>query len=119
MADTRKAGAVALELVEPPTAKEFQEIRNLAYEKFGLDLRQGKEELVAARLGRKMREANCRSFREYYRHVREDATGEALIGMIDALATNHTGFLREPAHFDFLREKILPELISRPAIDIW
>src|SRR6266542_6232279 len=75
------------------TPAEFEQIRRLAYEKFGLDLRQGKEELVAARLGRKMRETHCRTFREYYRHVVEDQTGEALIGLIDALATNHTGFL--------------------------
>jgi chemotaxis protein methyltransferase CheR len=119
MAEARLQSPVALESVEPLTAAEFQEIRQLAYDKFGLDLRQGKEELVSARLGRKIREANCRSFREYYRHVLEDGTGEALIGMIDALATNHTGFLREPAHFDFLREKILPSLVSRGAIDIW
>jgi chemotaxis protein methyltransferase CheR len=42
-----------------------------------------------------------------------------LIGMIDALATNHTGFLREPAHFDFLRDQILPALAGRHTIDIW
>src|SRR3954451_24597997 len=39
--------------------------------------------------------------------------------MVDALATNHTGFLREPAHFEFLREHVLPALVSRPTIDIW
>jgi chemotaxis protein methyltransferase CheR len=105
--------------VKPLTASEFQEIRRLAYDKFGLDLRRGKEELVSARLGRKIRESHCRSFREYYRLVLEDSTGEALIGMIDALATNHTGFLREPAHFEFLKEHVLPPLLSRPVIDIW
>ena len=119
MAEARLDVPAAPEPVQPLTPAEFQEIRRLAYEKFGLDLRQGKEELVSARLGRKIRESKCRSFRQYYRHVLEDATGEALIGMIDALATNHTGFLREPAHFDFLRDNILPGLAARPAIDIW
>src|SRR5690348_9361707 len=101
------------------TPAEFDEIRRLAYAKFGLDLRKGKEELVAARLRRKIREARCRTFREYCRYVLEDATGEALIGMIDALATNHTAFLREPAHFDFLREHLLPALGTRSRIEIW
>src|ERR1051325_4841262 len=119
MTEAGQNGQIALEPVQPLTAPEFEEIRRLAYEKFGLDLRQGKEELVSARLGRKIREANCRSFREYHRHVLDDSTGEALIGMIDALATNHTGFLREPAHFEFLREKILPSLAGRGSIDIW
>jgi len=119
MIETRPSEAEAPGSLKPLTAAEFEEIRRLAYEKFGLDLRRGKEELVSARLGRKIRESHCRSFREYYRLVLEDSTGEALIGMIDALATNHTGFLREPAHFEFMKERVLPALLSRPTIDIW
>jgi chemotaxis protein methyltransferase CheR len=119
MIETRQGEPQGSGLIRPLTAAEFEEIRRLAYEKFGLDLRQGKEELVSARLGRKIRESHCRSFREYYRHVLDDATGEALIGMIDALATNHTSFLREPAHFEFLKERVLPALMSRSTIDIW
>ncbi len=41
---------------------EFEAIRRLAYEKFGLDLRTGKEELVAARLGKRIREGGFGSF---------------------------------------------------------
>ena len=119
MIEARQGEPQETGLLRPLTATEFEEIRRLAYEKFGLDLRQGKEELVSARLGRKIRESHCRSFREYYRHVLDDATGEALIGMIDALATNHTSFLREPAHFEFLKERVLPALMSRSTIDIW
>ena len=33
--------------------------------------------------------------------------------MIDALATNHTAFLREPDHFEFLRQQVLPALAAR------
>jgi chemotaxis protein methyltransferase CheR len=39
--------------------------------------------------------------------------------MDTTLAINHTGFLREPAHFDFLRDEILPVLRNRPVIEIW
>jgi chemotaxis protein methyltransferase CheR len=105
--------------IRPLSHQEFEQIRRLAYEKFGLNLRDGKEELVSARLGKKIRESNFRSFREYYRHVINDASGEALAGLIDALATNHTSFLREPEHFDFLRKTILPVLRSRGSVEIW
>ncbi|HUE01803.1 MAG TPA: protein-glutamate O-methyltransferase CheR, partial [Bryobacteraceae bacterium] len=98
---------------------EFDAIRRLAYEKFGLDLRKGKEELVAARLGKRMREGGFGSFDEYYRHVVGDASGEALVGMIDSLATNHTSFLREAAPFEFLRENVWPGLRERLRIELW
>ena len=50
----RSGHAPAQEETEPraPRASEFAKIRRLAYEKFGLDLKHGKEELVAARLRR-------------------------------------------------------------------
>jgi chemotaxis protein methyltransferase CheR len=103
----------------PLKASEFAKIRRLAYDTFGLDLRAGKETLVSARLGKHIRKSGCRSFDEYYQHVVEDSTGEALIQLIDALTTNHTSFFREPAHFDFLRKTFLPEWTKRGSIDIW
>jgi chemotaxis protein methyltransferase CheR len=103
----------------PLKASEFAKIRQLAYETFGLDLRAGKETLVSARLGKHIRRSGCRSFDEYYEHVVNDSTGEALINLIDALTTNHTSFFREPAHFGFLRKTFLPEWKARGCIDIW
>jgi len=105
--------------VEPLKAKEFAKIRRLAYETFGLDLRAGKEALVSARLGRQMREWGCTSFDQYYRLVVEDTTGETLIQLIDALATNHTSFLREPSHFEFLRKTLVPAWRGRKDVKIW
>ena len=100
-------------------ARQFAQVRSLAYEQFGLDLRQGKEGLVAARLGKKVREGRFRSFDEYFSHVLADPTGLALVEMIDALTTNHTSFLRERAHFDLLENEIVPWLAARGTIEIW
>jgi chemotaxis protein methyltransferase CheR len=101
------------------TAQEFQQIRALARRESGLDLGEGKQQLVAARLGRMVRELRLGSFHEYYEHVVADATGEALIAMIDALTTNHTSFFREPTHFEFLRRTVIPEFRSRDRIAVW
>jgi chemotaxis protein methyltransferase CheR len=105
--------------VQPLATGEFEEIRRLAHKTFGLDLKPGKEQLVAARLGRLMRRGGFQSYRQLYRHIVEDSTGEALAAMIDALATNHTAFLREQAHFSFLRDHVLPALRGRDQVELW
>jgi chemotaxis protein methyltransferase CheR len=107
--------------ITPPQIKEheFLAIRQLAYEKCGLDLRQGKERLVTVRLGKHLRAGGFKSFSEYFRSVQADTTGESLIALINALTTNHTSFLREPDHFRFVNETILPELAGRKTIRIW
>jgi chemotaxis protein methyltransferase CheR len=112
-------GPILLPATHPLETDEFQEIQRLAYQRFGLDLKPGKEELVSARLGKTIREGGFKSYREYLDFVIADRTGEALIGLIDALTTNFTGFFREQAHFDFVRAVVLPALRVRDAIDIW
>ena len=108
-----------LDGIRPLEPAEFELIRQLAYRTFGLDLKPGKEELVSSRLRRLVAAAGFHSYREYYRHVVGDATGKALCGMVDALATNHTAFLREPEHFEFLKREVLPLLSAREATEIW
>ena len=104
----------------PPLAPaEFEQIRQLAHQTFGLDLKPGKEELVSARLRKLLRAGGHRSFQTYYRSVLEDRTGDSLLAMIDALATNHTSFLREPDHFDFLRHEVLPQMAGRDTLEVW
>ena len=78
--------------VLPLGPQEFEQIRQLAYRTFGLDLKSGKEELVSARLRKLVRGGGFPSFQDYYRSVVEDRTGQSLLAMIDALATNHTSF---------------------------
>jgi chemotaxis protein methyltransferase CheR len=98
---------------------EFEMIRDLAMKTFGLELRAGKERLVAARLTKHLRAGGFRTFRQYYDQVRSDSSGELLIGLIDSLTTNHTGFLREPSHFDFLTDLLRTEYRNRDRMDIW
>jgi chemotaxis protein methyltransferase CheR len=111
--------SIGIEDFRPLTTHEFDQFRKLAYDTAGIDLQPGKEQLVSARLSKKIRELKLRSYKEYYQYVTGDTTGDALISLIDALTTNHTSFFREIAHFEFLRQTILPELKQRPQIPIW
>jgi chemotaxis protein methyltransferase CheR len=99
-------------------AGEYEKISQLAYEHFGLDLR-SKESLVAARLGKKLRELGLKSFQHYYEYVKADRSGAALASMVDQLTTNHTSFFRELKHFEFLRKSVFPALRTRSRIHIW
>jgi chemotaxis protein methyltransferase CheR len=96
---------------------EFEQITHLASQVSGIDLQKNKQELVQMRVGNMIRQGRFGSFQEYYRSLVADRTGEQLIALLDALTTNFTSFLREPAHFDFLRQTILPS-IEGP-IRIW
>ena len=98
--------------------REFRQISELAHQRFGLDLKPGKEALVASRLGKRLRQRGFQTFDDYYQHVLSDRTGEALIELIDSLTTNHTSFLRERAHFDFLARAVVEEF-SRGDMNIW
>src|SRR5882724_5567354 len=89
----------------------------MAFRACGIDLRNGKQELVQSRLGKKIRQGHFSSFQDYYRHVVADRTGEELIALLDALTTNFTSFLREASHFEFLRKSIVPGLTG--PIRIW
>jgi chemotaxis protein methyltransferase CheR len=110
---------LAASLVPALSAREFGQIRRLAYDQFGLELREGKEQLVSARLAKLMRALNLSSFQQYFDYLLADRSGDALAAMIDALTTNHTSFFREPAHFDFLQSTVLPQLHGRKQISIW
>lgn len=96
---------------------DFEQIAELAYRTCGLNLKDGKQELVQARVGKRIRQGHFSSFKQYYENVVADKTGEELVELLDALTTNFTSFLREATHFDFLRKTIVPELKGQ--IRIW
>ncbi len=98
---------------EEMTAADFKKISALIYERCGINLHDGKKELVKARLGKRFRKGQFKSFGEYYYHVLQDPTGQELVSLLDAISTNFTSFFREESHFDYLKSDFLPELILR------
>jgi len=93
--------------------EEFEQLSRLIYDQSGITLRDGKQELVRARLSGRLREGNFRSFRQYYDYVRRDPSGEELSCLLDTISTNVTSFFRQPEHFQYLREEVFPRLLAR------
>lgn len=92
------------------TPAHFARITGMLYTHAGIRMREGKEGLVRARLGKRLRALGITGFDAYVALVTgPDGQGE-FAEMIDALTTNKTSFLREVAHFDYLRDHVLPTL---------
>lgn len=107
------------------TDKEFLLFQKLVYDKCGINLHEGKKELVRSRLSKRLREHHFDRFEDYYQYLMAEETGEELVKMLDAISTNLTSFFREPKHFDFLKEEVLPGFLSptdRPlakVLNVW
>jgi chemotaxis protein methyltransferase CheR len=98
---------------------EFDFIRNLVYERSRISLSADKRELVSARLGKRLRATNLPTVGEYCRLLQSPGAESELANLIDAISTNHTFFFRENAHFEFLRQTVLPEMRARAAKERW
>ncbi len=101
-------------LTEAPTLtkSQFNKITKLAKDICGLNLHDGKKELVKARLSKRLRKLGFSDYRQYMDYIRHDASGEELVAMLDALSTNLTSFFRESDHFDYLSDKLIPRVIA-------
>ena len=72
--------------------KTFDEFRRVVYEKSGITLHEGKEALVAARTGKRMRALGIENHRQYLDYILHDRTGSEVIQLLDVISTNVTHF---------------------------
>ncbi|MBU1107726.1 MAG: protein-glutamate O-methyltransferase CheR [Candidatus Riflebacteria bacterium] len=92
------------------TNQEFEKIRSLLHDKFGISLADHKMAMVTGRLRKIIMQKGFSSFSEFIDSVQEDGSGRELQVLIDRMSTNHTFFFREKQHFDFFSSHILPEI---------
>lgn len=107
----------------PPISEaEFDLFRKLMRDAAGIHLAPAKQALVVGRLSRRLRELGHRSFGEYFNWLSRPSADPAARAerqlAIDLLTTNETYFFREPRHFDFIHEQILPSWRDR-RVRLW
>jgi chemotaxis protein methyltransferase CheR len=95
------------------TDQDLRKVVRLVYDRSGITLHEGKRSLVMARLQKRLRHHGFSSFSTYLTHVERDASGEELVLLLDAIATNHTYFFREEQHFAYLTSRVLTEWRGR------
>jgi chemotaxis protein methyltransferase CheR len=86
--------------------QEFVLFQRLMYREAGVTLPSSKKALVSGRLTKRLRACNCTSFTDYHRMLSHNGAERQLA--IELLTTNETYFFREPKHFEFMRNVVLP-----------
>ncbi|MBN1363593.1 MAG: protein-glutamate O-methyltransferase CheR [Syntrophaceae bacterium] len=100
------------------SSEQFAKISRLVYQISGINLYEGKEDLVKSRLLKRLNQLNISDFNQYLKYIANDKTGTEIGAMVDMLTTNKTNFFRESEHLNFLREEIIPGWGKGP-IRIW
>jgi chemotaxis protein methyltransferase CheR len=95
------------------TEADFQRISDMVYRHCGINLHDGKKQLVRARIAKRLRQGGFRTLPEYLEYVENDASGQEFTQLIDAMSTNLTAFYREPDHFHYLVETGLVQATDR------
>ncbi len=100
--------------------REFKKLSTFIETEVGIRMPPAKKILMESRLQKRLKVLNLSDFKEYYDFVFTEQSRQELIEMIDAITTNKTDFMREPAHFDFLVNKALPDVTrGKERIKLW
>jgi len=86
------------------TDRTYRILRDIVYEESGINLHEGKLELLKARLAKRMRVVKVESASNYLKLIRKDE--DEFVNFIDAVSTNHTFFFRENHHCEFILRNI-------------
>jgi len=94
----------------PLSDKLFDQYSRFIYSNVGILLPPTKKVMLQARLTKRLKKLNLSSFEEYFKYVTsEEGLKNEMPNMVNAVTTNKTDFFREPKHFKYLTEIILPE----------
>ncbi len=90
--------------------RDFTRLSRFIYDHCGIKLPPVKRTMIESRLRKRLRALGMTSFTAYCDYILEERGGvEELVAMTDLVTTNKTDFFREPEHFNYLTETVLPE----------
>ena len=97
----------------PLSGKAYRILVDLVYEHSRIRLGADKQTLLANRLQKRLRVLGLESYDQYCAVLQSREGAEEIEVLVDLISTNHTKFFREPDHFSFLANRVLPALIPR------
>ena len=93
---------------------QFERIAAYIENEIGIKMPPSKKIMVQARLKKRLRELNMVSFEDYLKYVfSKEGMSSEIIHVFDVISTNKTDFYREPTHFKFLTDVVLPQFAKQ------
>lgn len=91
------------------TDLEFRRISMFLKDRYGIDMTH-KKEIMDGRLSNMIRIRGFDSYDAYMNALMQDSSGEMEKELVNLLSTNHTYFMREFEHFEYMKKVVLPYL---------
>lgn len=88
---------------------EFWRFVHYIHQNFGINLAK-KKTLVEVRLSNLLENKGFHKLSDYMEFVLADRSGQELTELLNRITTNHTFFMREQEHFQFMSKVVLPKL---------
>ena len=102
-------------MIKSISNNEFELFRAHIKKRYGINLSDEKKTLVYSRLRSVIEQLGLSSFEEYYDCILKDKDGDLTKKFVDKITTNHTFFMREREHFNYLVSNVLPAIEERHA----
>jgi len=99
--------------------QEFTQFSGLIYRIAGISMSPAKKPLITSRLAKRLKHYQLASYGDYFRFITSAQGKDELQEAVDSLTTNETHFFREPKHFDFLRQRVIPARQVGKGLRIW
>ncbi|MCX7986699.1 MAG: hypothetical protein N2662_07155 [Bacteroidales bacterium] len=89
--------------------EDFKRLSDFIYREYGIKMPPAKKVMLQGRLQKRLRELDIISFKDYVDYVfSKEGQDNEIIHMIDVVSTNKTDFFREPIHFEYLTQEVVP-----------
>ncbi len=102
----------------------YRKLVDLIYVHSRIRLGPDKHTLLDNRLRKRLQLLGLSSYTDYCQRLRTPGDAAEIEELVDLVSTNHTAFFREPSHFSFVKDHMLPSLIpsalaAREPLRIW
>ena len=94
------------------TVEDFNFLRKLSNEHSGIQVPDERFDMFYSRLSKRVRKHGLNNFKEYCQYLTNHPEDE-FTEFINAITTNLTSFFRENHHFEYLKDKVIPEVLDR------